>query len=123
MKMGTVLSPWHYEVAACHAIETPILQCSAISYCASRQSPERLSPLAWTLLASVLSLAAAVQGGTRSPLKSCSTLLRISPLPERVGHRCQSGRSCSPSRRPRHPCRTSSRGKVLGRDALESCRF
>jgi hypothetical protein len=60
MKMGNIASPWRYDVAACHAIETPILQCSAISYCASRQSPERLSPPAWTLLASVLSLAAAV---------------------------------------------------------------
>jgi len=53
-------SPWRYDDAACHAIETPIPQCSAISYCASRQSPERPSPPAWTLLASVLSLAAAV---------------------------------------------------------------
>jgi hypothetical protein len=60
MKMGTTASPWRYDVAACHAIETPILRCSAISYCASRQSPERLSPPAWTLLASVLSLAATV---------------------------------------------------------------
>jgi hypothetical protein len=60
---------------------------------------------------------------TRSPLKSCSTVLRRSPLPERVGHRCQSGRSCSPSRRPGHPCRTSSRGRVPGRDVRESCRF
>jgi hypothetical protein len=60
MKLRTIVSLWRYDVAACHAIEMPILQCSAISYCASRQSPERLSPPAWTLLASVLSLAAAV---------------------------------------------------------------
>jgi hypothetical protein len=60
MKMGNIASPWRYDAGACRAIETPILQCSAISYCASRQSPKRLSPPAWTLLASVLSLAAAV---------------------------------------------------------------
>jgi hypothetical protein len=59
-KMGTTVSLWRYDAAACDAIETPVLQCSAISYCASRQSPERLSPPIWTLLASVLSLAAAV---------------------------------------------------------------
>jgi hypothetical protein len=59
-KMGTIASPRRYDEAAYHAIDTPILQCFAISYCASRQSPERPSPPAWTLLASVLSLAAAV---------------------------------------------------------------
>src|SRR2546429_7653166 len=63
MKMGTIISPLRYDVAACHVIETPILHCSAISYCASRQSPERLSPPAWTLLASVLSLAEPSRAG------------------------------------------------------------
>jgi hypothetical protein len=60
MKMGTIRSPWRYDIAAADAIETPTLQCSAISYSASRQSPDRLSPPAWTLVAGVLSLAAAV---------------------------------------------------------------
>src|SRR6266404_5808573 len=38
MKMGNIASQWRYDVAACHAIETPILQCAAISYSAWRQS-------------------------------------------------------------------------------------